>query len=484
MAARRMRMAELSRLSGVPRETIHYYAREGLLPAPERAGKTSAYYGEAHLERLRVIRLLREEKYLPVAVIRRILEAGLEAALGADLDTLAEVFRFEASSGRGLPAPDQETLRVALELDLVGGEPVDPDDPAVRRVLGAVGQAVEMAGSARHLTLADMRASAPVVRRLVEEEASVFFDRVLEDGDVPGAVAALRAGRGAVARYLVAYRDLCLQRVVDELLVAVQSASTQILRTRALGLGEEQSARLGAESHRSALAARARQGDAAAANDWIWHCFALGSTKELASLPPAVQQLLRPRAKLLVAHARAERGLARADEVEAILARAQAFPLGEVLGAELALLEALDPSQHSGVLERAAPALHRLFGVDPGTDADPLASALAHLRRGLLGLSLPRALGRTLGAERDLRHAIAVVLSAPGRLHAAVRARIEGNARLALGRLWLASGRPAEASRELARARDVDPTGPLGLAVESATGGVPPEILAETPAPS
>ena len=44
MARRRMRMAELERLSGVPRETIHYYLREGLLPAPSRQGKTQALY--------------------------------------------------------------------------------------------------------------------------------------------------------------------------------------------------------------------------------------------------------------------------------------------------------------------------------------------------------------------------------------------------------------------------------------------------------
>src|SRR5277367_6797780 len=84
-----MRMAELARRSGVTRETIHFYLREGLLPRPEKGGRTVAYYGEEHLERLQLIRRLREEKYLPIAVIRRLLESP--AAAERDVDVLADV---------------------------------------------------------------------------------------------------------------------------------------------------------------------------------------------------------------------------------------------------------------------------------------------------------------------------------------------------------------------------------------------------------
>src|SRR5262249_5665977 len=42
---RGIRMAELSLRSGVPRETIHFYLREGLLQRPVKGGATVAYYG-------------------------------------------------------------------------------------------------------------------------------------------------------------------------------------------------------------------------------------------------------------------------------------------------------------------------------------------------------------------------------------------------------------------------------------------------------
>jgi DNA-binding transcriptional MerR regulator len=478
---RRMRMAELSRLSGVPRETIHYYAREGLLPPPERAGKTSAFYDESHLERLQLIRKLREEKYLPVAVIRRILEVGLEAQLGSDVDTLADVLAIDAmAQAASGPAPDPESVRVAVDLGLVGPTPVDVDDPVVRRVIGVVSQALELGTDARELTLADMAASREPIRQLVQAEAGAFFDHVVERGDVPAAVRALQRGRSAVARFIAAYRELALRNIIDELLDAVRSAPQHVARATALPLSRERASALGADETLAALRRRADHGDAAAANDWGWLCFSLRPPEELAAAPPALHARLRPRAQLLLAHARLEGG-GDPRQLSSILERAGGFPLGEVLTAEVALLEALAPAR-GGVLERSVPALHRLFAADPGADADPLASAWAFLRRGLVVLALPRALGRTSSAERDLEQALSVVGSAPGRLHEAVRARIEGNARLRLGERWLALGRSSDAAEQLARARDLDPIGPIGQRAD-AVFLEHPEMLAESRRP-
>jgi AcrR family transcriptional regulator len=51
-----MKMAELSRLAGVPASTIRYYIREGMLPPPVRTGKTVAFYAQEHLERIAFIK--------------------------------------------------------------------------------------------------------------------------------------------------------------------------------------------------------------------------------------------------------------------------------------------------------------------------------------------------------------------------------------------------------------------------------------------
>ncbi|HUK71214.1 MAG TPA: MerR family transcriptional regulator [Streptosporangiaceae bacterium] len=82
-------MSELTRRSGVPIPTIKYYLREGLLQPGEATAATRAEYGEPHLRRLRLIRVLIELGELPVASIRRIVgklddvTVGLHELLGA-----------------------------------------------------------------------------------------------------------------------------------------------------------------------------------------------------------------------------------------------------------------------------------------------------------------------------------------------------------------------------------------------------------------
>ena len=51
-----MRIGELGQATGVDIETIRYYEKAGLLPAPARSRNGYRAYGPAHLERLAFIR--------------------------------------------------------------------------------------------------------------------------------------------------------------------------------------------------------------------------------------------------------------------------------------------------------------------------------------------------------------------------------------------------------------------------------------------
>jgi len=68
-----MRIAELSRQSGLPVPTIKYYVREGLLPRGERTSPNQAEYDERHVRRLRLIRALVEVGDLSIAETRDVL---------------------------------------------------------------------------------------------------------------------------------------------------------------------------------------------------------------------------------------------------------------------------------------------------------------------------------------------------------------------------------------------------------------------------
>lgn len=70
-----MKISELSDRSGLPVQTIKYYIREGLLPKGAATAATRAEYDDRHLDRLRLIRALREVGDLPIASVQRLVTA-------------------------------------------------------------------------------------------------------------------------------------------------------------------------------------------------------------------------------------------------------------------------------------------------------------------------------------------------------------------------------------------------------------------------
>jgi DNA-binding transcriptional MerR regulator len=75
-----MRMKELAEASGVPAPTIKHYLREGLLPEPVRTSRNMAYYPPEFVERIRLIKQLQEERFMPLKAIRSVLEQDPERA--------------------------------------------------------------------------------------------------------------------------------------------------------------------------------------------------------------------------------------------------------------------------------------------------------------------------------------------------------------------------------------------------------------------
>lgn len=92
-----MKIGELVKRSGVSKETIHHYIREGVLPRPPKTGSNKADYGEHYVERIRLIKALRENYFLPIPVIKNLMEKHEEQS-PAD----RSAFRFLSESIRPL----------------------------------------------------------------------------------------------------------------------------------------------------------------------------------------------------------------------------------------------------------------------------------------------------------------------------------------------------------------------------------------------
>jgi DNA-binding transcriptional MerR regulator len=115
-----MRLAELSRRSGVSRSSIKFYLREGLVPAGEPQARNQARYGERHLERLALIRALREVARLPLDVIARVtgeLDRALREGWDSDADPIGEALRAIYA-----PAPRPRSAEEQAELEKLRGE--------------------------------------------------------------------------------------------------------------------------------------------------------------------------------------------------------------------------------------------------------------------------------------------------------------------------------------------------------------------------
>jgi DNA-binding transcriptional MerR regulator len=95
-------IGELAQAANVTTRTVRYYVAQGLLPPPDSSGR-SASYGEEHLERLELIKLLKEE-FLPLSEIKSLLE-------GLDDEAVRELLTQRRPEP---PKPEPETAKAYL----------------------------------------------------------------------------------------------------------------------------------------------------------------------------------------------------------------------------------------------------------------------------------------------------------------------------------------------------------------------------------
>jgi DNA-binding transcriptional MerR regulator len=67
-------MKELAEASGVSAGTIKHYLREGLLPEPVKTSRNMAYYPPEFVERIKLIKQLQEERFMPLKHIKSVLD--------------------------------------------------------------------------------------------------------------------------------------------------------------------------------------------------------------------------------------------------------------------------------------------------------------------------------------------------------------------------------------------------------------------------
>lgn len=176
-----MRISELAEQSGVTVATIKYYLREGLLPPGSKVGERRAEYGDRHVARLRLLRVLRDVGDIPVSGLKQVVDAIDNESLsthemnGAAYDALARASGTVSAEMRVLAA------QVVQE---AGWTRVRPESPALDDLAGLLSVIIELSAmfdmnhATTYLGLIDALAAYEVSRldtaeRIEDRDAAV-----------------------------------------------------------------------------------------------------------------------------------------------------------------------------------------------------------------------------------------------------------------------------------------------------------------------
>jgi DNA-binding transcriptional MerR regulator len=186
-----LRMGELAEASGVPAPTIKHYLREGLLPEPLKTSRNMAYYPPEFVDRIRLIKRLQEERFMPLKAIRAVLDEGpgrAEAMLELEDQILdralaGERSRISAAQVRERYGVPREVLDRLEEIGVLSpnSRGYTPSDVTIIEAISRfrAGGYDEQIGFTVYDTLRYKKA----LEELVRQEVDVVMDRLA--GEVP-----------------------------------------------------------------------------------------------------------------------------------------------------------------------------------------------------------------------------------------------------------------------------------------------------------
>jgi DNA-binding transcriptional MerR regulator len=186
-----LRMRELAAASGVPAPTIKHYLREGLLPEPVKTSRNMAYYPPEFVDRIKLIKRLQEERFLPLKAIKTVLDedpdrAEAMLALGdqiLDRALAGERSRTSAAEVRKRYGVPKEVLDRLAELEVLtpNSRGYTPSDVTIIEAISRfrAGGYDEQIG----FTVYDTLRYKAALEELVRQEVDVVMDRLA--GEVP-----------------------------------------------------------------------------------------------------------------------------------------------------------------------------------------------------------------------------------------------------------------------------------------------------------
>jgi DNA-binding transcriptional MerR regulator len=195
-------MGELAEASGVPAPTIKHYLREGLLPEPVKTSRNMAYYPPEFVDRIKLIKRLQEERFMPLKAIRSVLDEDPERANAMleledrilDRALAGERARISATEVRQRYGVPKEVLDRLAELEVLtpNSRGYSPSDVTIIEAISRfrAGGYDEQIG----FTVYDTLRYKTAIEELVREEVDMVMNRLAGEVSPERVVEMLEAG--------------------------------------------------------------------------------------------------------------------------------------------------------------------------------------------------------------------------------------------------------------------------------------------------
>jgi DNA-binding transcriptional MerR regulator len=224
---KRLRISQLAKLAGVSTATIKHYVNEGLIDKPVKTGKTMAYYDEPSVARIKQIKKLQKEKFLPLEVIKRVVNSknGIEeeAALGK-----AMLKSEKTTDGRPVPESkiEKRTGYPLKKIKILESEGlIFPDDTKDGRFFDSIDIKIievfkvrEEIGLPFDHNLSTIRAYRDAINKAVTADIKNFSKSILGDISTKKAITLITKGDEALETFMINYRQKMNARVARKAL--------------------------------------------------------------------------------------------------------------------------------------------------------------------------------------------------------------------------------------------------------------------------
>jgi DNA-binding transcriptional MerR regulator len=222
----RLKISELAEQAGVPVATVRHYLREGLLPEGEKTSRNMAYYPPELAGRIRLIKLLQEERFMPLRVIRELLEREggdpervrvLLAESDREIDRALARERERTPAGEvseRFAVPEQVLERLA-EIGILGplGDGLSPSDVRIVEAISRfrAGGYDERIG----FTVYDAARFLEPLRELARREVELLSEKVVGRFEPDRAAELLEAGIDPLADLIAAMNSKLITAELD-----------------------------------------------------------------------------------------------------------------------------------------------------------------------------------------------------------------------------------------------------------------------------